>query len=228
MKLTTSYKDLLDGKGFVDKGIDFDTRMRYVDRDGLRFWEHGEVHIKCGNTRNPKQRRALRSILDVRVHMLAEVRYKLFTPDGMQLTKSQIKDAPVLLLDQEHKTIVNVSRYDSVIYKSADSPPVARNPIRVSTLNQLAERDLWPQVLQLWEVLKVKKRMGLRAPEAPKFCYYDVCNRLDAWVCTPTATEDAVVLNELWNMPREKLRKLFRHNHDLVISYPYLITKGDI
>lgn len=229
MKQSLQYKEVLTEDLHESKGIDYDTRMRYVDKQGMRFWEHGEVHIKAGMRRNPKGRMHVSCALGASVDLLSDIGYKLFTPDGAPVTKTQLRDKPVLLRDYEHNVVVDVSGRNSVVYKSADSIPVPKHTIAVYTTNAVAMKELWPEIEKWSNWVRVMKRMGIAPPKRPfVYTYTETLDApLNAWMKTPIEPA-GYILSLLWfRHDLASLKNIFTKDTAIKNEHPYLRAKID-
>lgn len=223
MKPITNYAELVKNDAAYT-GIDFDTRMRRVMQYNIQYWEHGEVRLCNRGSRNPDFRKSTSHMLGVDMSMLSEIRYKLFTPDGELLRKVQFRDNVVLLRDLEHNIAVDATWGGSVVYKSVDVVPVSTRNFVVYKPNLLAEKELWPEVLNWWTNVQVQKRMGVGAEERNYVRTYLDQQEACKWMQNP-AQPEGDVRRYLWLASQNDLRTLFRSVTDVATKYPYLLTK---
>ena len=71
----------------------------------LRVYQGGRIEISSNTYRDPSLRRAYANTYGIHFRLLNELRGKLYTPDGAQVMRSQIK-GDILLLDYEFKRVL--------------------------------------------------------------------------------------------------------------------------
>lgn len=230
MQLSRRYEDLVKNTpqnyyGYYDgKGIDYDSRMRFVVHNNVKYWEHGVFELKAGGIRNPKFRKAVESQLQVQFTKASDTAYYLYTPEGVKLAKNQIIGNPCLLWDKEHDMVVNATHYDSVRYSCEASPPIPRESIRVAFRDLRKEKELWPEIQKWLDWAASIKALG---GDQPPYRAFAGTKNMEDWVKNP-AEPKGFMYACLWHNPEgniKDIKKHFRKQHQIIREFPWLTTK---
>jgi hypothetical protein len=236
MRPATNYENLVKkhtGMAYhinAGRGIDYETRMRYVNSDGVRFWEHGAFDVLTGGHRNPDGRKKMAEMLGTYCVKASEYPGKMFTPEGLEVRKSQLVDNPVLWIDQEHSMMVNASHYEPLKYACQSSPPIPSRQIKVGFPDKKADEDKWPEIKKWLDWVRAQKLLGGECPVEARQAW----NRdrranntiMKTWVESGAGPTGAAIWL-LWCSPEswEPLaRKYFLQQNQIIRDYPWLKT----
>lgn len=232
MKPNSRYSDVLEKvkhstlsseATYPGRVIDYETRMRFVNWCGVRYWEHGAVDILDRGVRNPIGRRTIGHQLNVDFCTLAEVDYDLYTPEGLKVRKSMVLDAPMLWRDREHDMVVNATNYRPIKYACEASPPVPSRNIRIAFPNKTADEEKWPEIQKWIDWVTALKELEARPEPTWNYCGTNHIEMVKA-----PQEPKGKLLYEMWNMPKEtrqRLRKLFLEQNATVRELPWLKTQ---
>lgn len=229
MRPATNYENLVKTHTgmayhiYAGRGIDYETRMRYVNSDGVRFWEHGAFDVLTGGHRNPDGRKKMAEMLGTYCVKASEYPGKIFTPEGLEVHKSQMVDNPVLWIDQEHNMIVNASHYEPLKYACQSSPPVPSRQIKVAFPDEKLDKEKWPEIKQWIDWVNAQRNLGGEDPPFPNTYNYD--RMLRKFVSNPVEP-GGELFRILWHYESVTLsvRRYFLKQNQIIRDYPWLKT----
>jgi hypothetical protein len=229
MRPATNYENLVKthtGMAYhinAGRGIDYETRMRYVNSDGVRFWEHGAFDILQSGDRNPDGRKTMSKLLGVECVKVGDYKGELYTPEGVKVTKSQLVGNPVLWVDREHMLVVNCDIYEPIKYAWEGAPPVSRRKIKVAFPDPIAEKTIWPEIKKWLDWVKAQKALGGEEPDyTPSYRWNRI---IDGFIYNPQQPVGDLY-SMIWHYDEvaEACRRKFRIKTRITRDYPWLKT----
>lgn len=243
MKPTRRYEDVLKsigtqnhyGDDYPGRGIDFDTRMRFVTAGGVKYWEHGTFDIVRDGHRNPGWRESVSRTLGVECIKADEFKGDLYTPDGIKIRKSQLQNRPVLWIDREHNLVVNGDYGNTIRYQSEHCPPVAQKKLGVGFRNEKADKEEWPEIKKWFDWILSQKALGGECPveawKAWRNSRYTNAGMLQDWVKSqsmPTGAPLYILWKDDDGQWKRYVRDYFRKQSQIIRTYPWLhLTKPE-
>lgn len=129
---------------------EFETVRRYVQYNGLRFWECGRVDLMHSFSRSPDERRQLAKDTNISIYSSGDVfDFALVKPDGGRIPKVWMAEQCMLMFDLAAGLVVNADQvrgHAQISWLSPTAFPLGMLPLKFNIPDKVAEAAAWKEL----------------------------------------------------------------------------------